>query len=227
MTVGGAFVGIPLTLFQTATLHGTLGHLPGWTDIAGLLTLNACMGHAVYDRDRARDATPDITSTSVDSTSAATVLGTLALGTHGVETSMLAPVLVALHLYYYDAKVWIAPIKPVFVAVMWLVATYYLPHWYLHVSSPPDDSANVMADFAQICAWSNVADLDDVDEDLARGLRTPATQIDASVLVALSYALLCLSVACHSQRGPVPIDQVVDGTSLMLMTAFAWNRTQS
>lgn len=218
----GTFVGVPLTLLQMTTLHDTLGHWPALDDMVALASLNACMGHAVYDRDRLRDAPSDDDAILQTTTDGALHVASWMLGAHSADTLPYALALYTLSTAYSDLKPCVAPIKPVFVAIAWMVATYYLPHTFLTIPVPEDQTLNAVADFAQICAWSNVADVDDAEEDAQRGIRTPATRFSRPLVFGASLALILGAIACHAVQGDATwTDTTIDACSLGLMLLIA------
>ncbi len=182
----GILVGIPLTLMQTLSLQATGDSFPSVTVLSDLCALNFALAHSIYDADRLRDE-PNPDAFFVGSTRFATGAGLLLLAARD-ETRPFVPAALALHAGYADAKPAIAPVKPLFVGTLWGLATTTLP--FLRTQSDDVHTLMAMVNALQIGAWSNLADVKDIDEDLANKIRTPAVFLGPTASRELSVVML-------------------------------------
>ena len=196
--MGGTLVGIPLGLLQLSLHANTAGQV----DLA-MLGVNFALGSAIYDADRLEGPwwAPERLPTRLSALVAAAYYAT------DEQTLVLAPTVIALHLGYQQCKPRLAVAKPFVVAALWTVAVYAVPLMRAHVGFD-GDAALPASLFLSLAALSQAADVRDVDEDRATGVRTPAVRMD--VPEAGHYALVLALAAAwlHAESGQpfVPFD---------------------
>ena len=180
----GSLVSIPLTTLQYVSTQ-----IPVSVEQC---VLNLAISHAVYDADRSKDDTnPGIEL----STKAATYGSSLYLAQH-TNTIPLIPLLLILHLYYAEMKPFIAPMKPFVIAIVWTVATFYLPT-ALYGDLTSVDIYSPLFIWSQITALSHLADGPDRFEDEAANLITPAVALGSQYKV-YGVAWFIVSIWVHT-----------------------------
>jgi hypothetical protein len=194
----GSLVSVPLALMQGASLAHHTGQLGTVQDGGQLFLLNLLMAHAVYDADRARDVGDGPTRRAYFASTGAAALAASALLCLHESTVDFVPPLLALHAGYTESKAVLAPIKPFFVGAAWVAATTYLPLAFVGAGVLQDDP-RPLCDAMQIAAWSHLADVDDIVEDAAKSIVTPAVALGETYAPLLSYALL--TAACFASSG--------------------------
>lgn len=219
-------VGVPLTLLQlTAHQHTGVDVL---ADLPALAANNVLMAAAVYSADRIAPSTPRAQRLAT----AAAAAGSAAFFASDARTAVLAPVVVALHLWYaHPIKPAVAPGKPFFVAALWAVAVYAVPLWRVEPAAAGVahlDATACAAFFLALAALSHAADIVDVDEDAAADVRTPAVLLGADGAVAYAFGLaLAAALLDASAAYPHPVAEavlltVVFGVVFDCVTACAW-----
>ena len=184
----GAAIGIPLTLLQWGVHQHTGAPVDAWT-----VANNFLVASAVYDADRI-DA-PLLSRERLGTR--VSLLGACAYYASDVHTAWLAAVAATLHLGYGALKPLVAPVKPFFVALFWVVAVYYVPAWrsvdaHVELLTPA-------ALFLSIASLSQAADVVDLDEDRAAGVRTPAVRMGGAEGAAYAATLALAAAFLHSQ----------------------------
>lgn len=221
MILSGTFVAVPLLLLQSISIHNVIGVWPSRADALSLTAMNVLLSHSIYDEDRARDLFKPTDLPRI-STKVATAAATGLLLSKS-ETEWAALSVVFLHYFYADVKPIIAPFKPIFIGVSWGLATHNLPFDLLDIQQ--STVYYPIAEIAQIAAWSNVADIGDIDDDREANVRTPATLLGRDHAQQFSLALILLSIWAHAcvDRDHT-YDRIYDMTSLLAF--FFFNPTQ-
>ena len=198
-----AFVGIPLTLLQciTQTLH-----CHTFTGVQPVeVGINFALASAVYSKDRfvldedERDDMEPTTKNAEQVASFGSMLGVMTYYASDPYTLALAPMVPALYYEYARQKPAFAPYKPLVVGACWTLATYAQPLLIRHdLSGGLGQPLSLLLLFAAI---SHHEDIDDIDEDAAAGIVTPAVRLGREVAPVLTYALLASSVIVHHVGG--------------------------
>ena len=186
MRSGGLAIGIPLTVIQ----YGVHTHTGATIDPATIAN-NFAVCEAIYTADR---LTEDSEEWRVTCTRLAAIASTLFYAS-SPQTTLLAPLVPPLHLWYARLKPYIAPSKPFVVAALWTVSIYLVPIWRSVDGDIHPDWVQCAALFLSIASLSHAADVLDVDDDRDAGLRTPAVLMNGesgqyAIALALSSALL-------------------------------------
>ena len=183
----GSLIGIPLTYMQHLAYHAHTGH--DYAMHASAVAVNFCLGHAIYDADRAAPSPPPL-STRLCAVACA------AFYASDSWTLPLAPVALVLHARYAALKPRLAAWKPFVVAVCWTAATYAQPLLLEHDPRIASDCVTPAFIFLSILALSHAADIPDIDEDRAHGVWTPAVRMGRaeSARYATACALGCWAV---------------------------------
>lgn len=193
----GGIIGIPLTLLQWG-VHQHTGAVVDPLTIAN----NFVVCHAVYDADR---FDPVTSPEWMRWTTRVAAVASTAFYASDPHTLVLAPLVPPLHLYYARTKPAIAPIKPFAVAALWTTAVYAVP--LLRGTDAHGDAAAASALWLSLAALSHAADVMDMVEDEADGLRTPAVQMtDAEArryAVALAFAAAVVDVSASTHPSPL------------------------
>lgn len=220
-------MGIPLTFSQMAL---SLSHTPAIshhvTTPEELLFIanNFVLGHAIYDADRLADDLPFFARQRLS-----THISTLLSMVYYTQTSshehtrFLLPIAVFVLHFYKSWKHAIAPIKPFFVAACWSVLCYYTPMWIL--SKAPQDDHNVVVAatfFLLIATFSHIADVGDIQDDAADGIRTPAVIMGRDEARAYAVALGMATVYCNSLISTSSHSLLLDTAVLCGVAGFYW-----
>lgn len=188
----GLGVGVPLALMQcvSQTLHG--GVLTGVTPLE--LGLDVALAQGIYGKDRIED------SASVYEKSVAWLgaFSAMAVYTSDPYTFPLALIVPWLHYEYTSQKPRFARVKPLFVGGLWTMATYYQPFLIRHDTGALQDVVIPLSLWLLFTSVSHAADIPDIEEDLRRGIQTPATILGPDRAKASAMALLCASLVVHS-----------------------------
>jgi hypothetical protein len=214
---GGLAIGVPLTLMQLG-IHQHTGAPIGPLDVAN--NFAAC--HAVYDADR-------LTSGPWAGDRATTRLAALASAAYYASderTLAFAPLLLALHLGYTRAKPALAPVKPFFVAAVWAAGIYAVPALRapaeaLPLALEPLAPASL---FLSIASLSHAADVVDVAEDAAAGVRTPAVRMERVEAIGYTSALGFASAFLHVQAPSAFLPY--DAVALAVLAGLLFERVE-
>lgn len=130
----------------------------------------------------------------------------LATTTSPAIATFLVPLVLALHLAYPQIKTAVAPVKPFFVAGTWTIGVYCLPLWTADV--PVDamlrhDPFTPAALFLSLVSLSHLADVRDIDEDVADGVLTPAARMGTAEATCYAAACALASSLLHA-HAPSP-----------------------
>ena len=129
-------------------------------------------------------------------------------------TAPLVPVLAVLHLWYRDlARMGGAREVPFLVSLLWTLWIYYLPLWHAGVEATASTPATPATMFLALAALSHAADLGDVAEDAAQGIRTPAVLMGDAEARRYVVALALGAIVLHAQT-PIafpPLDMLLLG----------------
>ena len=133
---------------------------------------------------------------------------------------MYIPLLLFLHFFYAEAKPALAPIKPFFVAIIWVCATYYLPFEINNLLVP--DAHEALFLFAQLTGASHLADVNDREEDAFLNIQTPATSMSLDSAKRYGLAWIVVAVLIHMmQEDYLAFDALYDFLLLVFSTIFA------
>ena len=176
----GWLIGIPLTVMQLH-VHDPLPVV----HVADVIN-NVALGSAIYDADRLLEGDERRWITH------ASAAVSCAYYASDDATRLLVPCVLTLHLWYAAMKPYIGPIKPFVVAFFWTVAVCAVP--LLRAGVSPESLTTPAAFFLCIAATSHLADMADVLEDEAAGIRTPAVIMGRNE--AWHYALALGFAAC-------------------------------
>ena len=191
----GIAIGVPLTFLQSVFvgLHTGAPAFPSSMSVAS----NFALGHSIYDADRLRDVEKERQFIYPYTTKMSLVVPTIYY-CQDIRTSPLVIMLFALHFGYADLKPYISPIKPLFVSFFWVIAVYYAP---LIISSHSFESiydlATPSVGYFTLAAWSNIADVSDIEEDGRNDIRTFAVLNGERKALNFSISAVILSVIFH------------------------------
>lgn len=204
----GAIIGIPLTLLQVGIHH----HTHGLVDLPSVAN-NFFVCSAVYDADRLESEWFHSDRTL---TRCSAVASSLFYASHP-STQPLVPVVWGLHTAYTGLKPTLAPIKPFFVSAFWTIAVYYVP--LLRAGSNDDSLLFPASFFLSIAALSHAADVFDREDDLARGIVTPAVAMTERDARRYTFGLLLASAGLHalSSQPFLPYDVVCVASAWTLL----------
>lgn len=195
----GALISVPLTMIQTSNVHLHTGTfmLKNIPVVLPLLSMNVLLSHGVYDYDRLDLIEDEHTKSVVEITTYLSVCVAGSTMWTYEELRIWVPWLLMLHRYYADMKPTFCAIKPLFIATCWLVATYYIPLYMLDYTSV-DDVATPLSVVAQMSAFSNMADIPDIEEDRENNIFTPAVVFGEKKSAYLSILLMVFSILLHT-----------------------------
>lgn len=190
----GTFVSIPLSILQSTYYHAHSGSY--LTSFDMLVPLNICLAHAIYDWDR-KKGLDDLRIKSVyeKTTSAALIAASCTLNA-SKDLQPFVPLLYILYHFYDEIKREISIVKPFFVAVSWTCAVYAIPVIIQH-DYFANDIWTPLSCFCLMSAWSNFADIKDIDEDSHANISTAATFLGREKSLLLSGVLLFTSIVLH------------------------------
>lgn len=211
MLLSGTLVSVPLFVLQENAYHL---HTASWIaskEIGPIIALNILMSHAVYDADRVKERVTDEGIRGVyDLTTSYAMLST-SLIFQERHLDALIPLIFILHKRYAELKPYVASIKPFFVSLCWTIAVCFIP-------DPNMDATTFVSTFLQMSAWSNIADINDIDEDLENSLETPAVRFGSSQAYLISLFCMLMSIVLHTNGMFYDTsDQLYDFVSLLAM----------
>tara|TARA_B100001741_G_scaffold313741_1_gene321597 strand:- start:1051 stop:1725 length:675 start_codon:yes stop_codon:yes gene_type:complete len=211
MLLSGTFVSVPLLILQENAHHLHTSHWIASSDILPTMAVNILMSHAVYDADRVKErVTDDTIRDAYDlTTSSAMVLTSLFFQQQHKEA--LIPLIFILHKRYAELKPYVASVKPFFVSLCWSIAVCCIPDASL-------DATTFMSTLLQMSAWSNVADIEDIEEDKTNNLNTPAVRLGTTPSYLVSILCICASIVLHTNGTFYDsVDQSYDFLNLFIM----------
>ena len=103
-----------------------------------------------------------------------------------------------LHYEYTKQKPLIAPYKPLVVGSCWTISTYAQPFLYRHDLSAFADAPLPVSMLFLFTAVSHFADLEDIDEDSANNIVTPAVQLGDELGRKFGLLLTVMAIYVHS-----------------------------
>tara|TARA_B100000683_G_scaffold67049_2_gene65828 strand:+ start:3069 stop:4010 length:942 start_codon:yes stop_codon:yes gene_type:complete len=188
-------VGIPLTLLEFGTQRLHYGTFPALS--AHDIALNVCLAGAIYSQDRLPADAP-LSQRLVPEVG---LLGSTALLAQDAATLPFILPLWLLHYHYKDIKPSIAFLKPLVVALFWIVSCFYLPVFERHDWAALLDTHTPLALGASMATFSFVADIPDREEDEDNGIHTPAVLCGdrAEAVAAVAFAVATW-VHVHSEN---------------------------
>lgn len=210
----GSVIGIPLTLLQLGVHHTHLGLVDPW-----LIANNFVVANAIYDADRINASffAPERSVTRLSMIASASFYAS------EPSTFSLVPVVLGLHLFYTSIKATIAPVKPFFVAFFWTLAIYYVP--LLRGNVPIFyDNTFAASFFLSIAALSHVADVVDIDEDVANGILTTAVLLGEKNSKVYAISLGLVSAFLHSASKQPFV--VYDFTILSILVGIVYDQVK-
>ena len=209
----GTFVSIPLSILQANYYHIHSGMYLTTFDI--LVPLNICLAHAIYDWDRKKNLDDmSIKHVYEKTTSAALIKASCTLNT-SEQLQPLIPLLFLLHHFYEEIKREIYFFKPFFVAACWMCAVYVIPV-IVEGDSFGHDVTTPLSCFSLLAAWSNFADVQDIDEDVKQQISTPSTILGRDKSLILSSILIGLSFFLNQTSSNVDfISSLFDSVSII------------
>ena len=196
---GGFVIGIPLTMLQLGIHSHTGAVVDPWT-----IANNFAVCSAVYDADRIE--APRWSRERLVTRIAA--VASTSFYASEPSTAALALLVPPLHLYYADAKPFIAPAKPFVVAALWTACVYCVPLWRTGTGTW---DANVCAAlFLSISALSHAVDIVDCDDDRTEGIFTPAVLLGPCAAQEYAVGLAAASVLLDvTSSSPTPLYDVL------------------
>jgi hypothetical protein len=185
----GADVGLSLVIAQYSAHHS----------ITPLLVIaDLCIAHSIYGRDRLLDQNnPPII---FQYTTIFALIVTCCIFTETGQYE-LVPIMTFLSLGYKDVKPKLKTFKPIFIGFLWAYMIVYAP-WssYLVTTKAADEQALFYFLTCLYSAASNLADIQDIEQDKKDNVMTLPSKYGVNVTYLVSGWLIIVSLYVHTKN---------------------------